>query len=373
MVESIGNSIRDTTRKFVRTRLQPLVEDDEQKGVFRREIIQGLGELGLTGIAVPEALGGMGLGYKEFAIALEEIASVNTGYAVSVAVTGLPQQILCAFGNDAQKKRFVPKLASGEWVGGFSLSEAGSGSDAGALKTTAKKSGSHWVLNGTKLWTTQGNVADVIVVMARTGGPGPKGISAFLLEKGTPGFTCGKIEKKIGMNTSPTVELILNDVKIPAENLVGAEGDGFKIAMRALNSGRITIAATACGVMQEALDVAVNHAKVRTQFGKAIAEFQGVGFLLADMKVKLEASRRLVEHAAGLRDAGAPYEEAAAIAKVFATDSAMQVTTDAVQVLGGAGTTREFPVERLMREAKILQIVEGTNQIQRLVISRGLL
>lgn len=367
-----ARDIREVARKFVRTRLAPLIGDDEDAARFRPEIIREMGELGLTGLAVPETLGGLGLGYTEFLAALEEIAAVSTAYAVSVAVTGLPQQILCAAGTDDQKKKWVPPLARGEAIGAFSLSEAGAGSDAASLRTTAKKVGSDYVLNGTKLWTTQGNLADVTVVMARTGGPGPKGISAFVVEKGTKGFSTGKIEKKMGMNASPTVELIFQDAKIPARNLIGAEGDGFKVALGALNGGRITIAATATGLASEALALATRHAQERSQFGQKIGDFQGVGFILADMATKLEAARGLVNQAAWLKDRGLPYETQASMAKVFATDAAMAITTDAVQVLGGSGYTKDFPAERLMREAKVLQIVEGTNQIQRLIIARAL-
>lgn len=372
-VTEIQEEITQLTRKFVREKLQPLVEEDEKNAVFRPEIIQGLGELGLTGIPTEEQYGGMGLGYLEYISSIQEIASVSTTYAISVAVTGLPQLILQQFGSDAQKKKHIPQLASGKAIGGFALSEPSSGSDAGSLRTTAKKEGKHYLVNGTKLWITQANLSEIIILMARTGGDGPRGISSFILEKGMPGFKLGKKEEKMGMNSSPTYEISLENVKIPAENLIGNEGDGFKIAMTALNSGRITIGATACGVARESLQVALQHSKEREQFGKAIHEFQGVSFMLADMKTQLDAAWLMVQRAAWMKDQGLNFEKEAAMAKLFATDMAMKATTDGVQILGGSGYTREFPVERLMREAKVLQIVEGTNQIQRLLIAKRLI
>jgi alkylation response protein AidB-like acyl-CoA dehydrogenase len=252
------------------------------------------------------------------------------------------------------------------------LSEAGSGSDAASLRTTAVRDGDHYVLTGTKLWITQADEADVLIAMARTGGPGSKGVSAFILEKGMPGIRMGKREKKMGMNISHTMELILDGVKVPATNLIASEGDGMKVAFAALDSGRITIAATALGIARSAIECATKHANVREQFGKPILEFQGVGFLLADMLNRYHSAKLMVQRAAFLKDQSLPFSTAAAQAKVVATDMAMEVTTDAVQILGGSGYTREFPVERHMREAKMLQIVEGTNQIQRLVISRAL-
>jgi alkylation response protein AidB-like acyl-CoA dehydrogenase len=364
--------IRAITKKFARDKIAPIVEHDEETKTFRREIIQGLGALGLTGIPTSEENGGAGLGYREYAGAIEEIAAVSGSYAVSVAVSGLPQVILEKHGNDEQKKAYIPRLASGEWIGSFVLSEASSGSDASSLRTTAIKDGDHYILNGAKLWITQGDVADVLIVMARTGGPGSKGVSSFIVEKNTSGLKMGKQEKKMGMNISHTMEVIFENAKVPAKNLLGLEGDGMKVAFAALDSGRITIAATALGLARSSIEEAVKHANLREQFGKPILEFQGVGFMLADMLTSYQAAKGLVQKAAYLRDRGEPYSLQAAQAKVYATDMAMKVTTDAVQVLGGSGYTQEFPVERFMREAKMLQIVEGTNQIQRLVISRAM-
>ncbi|MSQ01290.1 MAG: acyl-CoA dehydrogenase [Myxococcales bacterium] len=350
----------------------PTVKEDDEKETFRPEIFRQLGAAGLCGVPTADAWGGLGLGYVEYALVLEEIAKVAPSWAVCVAVNGLPQIILALFGNDAQRRRHLPQLASGEQLGAFALSEPGSGSDAASLRTTAVRDGDHYVLNGTKFWITHGGYADVYVVMARTGGAGPRGISAFLVEKGTPGLSYGKKEEKMGLRASPTVELVLDNAKVPVENLLGGEGDGFRVAMSALDSGRITIAATSVGLSQAALDCAAAYACQRRQFDTQIIDFQGVGFMLADMASKVETARLLVHKAAWLRDQGQPYSHIAAMAKCVATDAAMEVSTDAVQVLGGYGYTREYPVERLMRDAKVMQIVEGTNQVQRVVIARHL-
>ncbi len=365
--------LRKLARQFAEKELAPLVEGDEATETFRPELIARLGELGLTGIPVAEEWGGAGLGYQEYVIALEELSKVSAAYAISVAVTGLPQMILQASGTSEQKKKFIPRLAAGQGIGAFALSEAGSGSDAGSLRTTARRDGDHYIINGTKQWITQADSAEVIMLMARTGGPGTKGVSCFVLEKGTPGFQLGKREKKMGANASHTMEIVLENTRIPAANLVGTEGEGFKAAMKALDGGRITIASIAVGVAEAAMSVAINHARQREQFGKSIGEFQGVSFMLADMKTQLDAARLLVYRAAYLRDQGLPFSTEASVAKLFATDMAMKVTTDAVQVLGGSGYTQDFPVERYMREAKVLQIVEGTNQVQRHIIGRALL
>lgn len=369
---SVQKDLRDLAQKFAKKEIWPIIEEDEEQHRFRPEIIRKLGEAGLSGIPVPEQYGGAGLGYVDYVAAVEELATCNAGYTISVTVTGLAQTILSQFGTEAQKNKYIPPLASGRAIGAFSLSEAASGSDAASLLTTAKRDGDFYVLNGTKLWCTQADVAETILIMARTGGPGPKGISTFIMEKGTPGFKLGKCERKMGWNTSHTMELILENARIPASNLVGGEGAGFKIAMTALDSGRITIGAASVGIARAALEIATNHARERTQFGKPIAMFQGVGFMLADMATQLDAARLMVQRAAWLRDQGKPFSTEASMAKLFATDAAMRITTDAVQVLGGSGYTKDFPVERYMREAKVMQIVEGTNQIQRLVIGRAL-
>jgi acyl-CoA dehydrogenase len=364
--------LRALARKFAENEIRPVVDADEETETYRPEIIRKLGQLGLTGVPVPEAYDGAGLGYSDYAVVIEEIARVSASYAVSVSVTGLAQMILANAGTEEQKKKYLPELARGEKIGGFALSEADAGSDAGSLRMTAKRDGEHYVLNGTKLWITQADSAALLIIMARTGGPGSTGVSAFVVETNSPGFRCSKREKKMGLAISHTMEIVLENVRVPVANRIGPEGDGFKVAMNALNGGRITISAVAIGISRGALEVATNHAKEREQFGKKIQEFQGVSFLLADMKTQIEASELLVRRACALRDAGMPFATEASMAKLFSTDAAMRVTTDAVQVLGGSGYTRDFPVERYMREAKILQIFEGTNQIQRVIIARSL-
>ncbi len=352
--------------------IAPTVEQDDEAETFRRPLLTALGEAGLCGIATPEAYGGLGLGYRAYTAVLEEVAAVSASWAVSIAVTGLPQVILTAMGTEAQQAQWLPGLAAGELLGAFALSEPGSGSDAASLTTRAERDGDDYVLTGTKYWITHGGVADLYVVMARTGGPGPRGISAFLVPGDAPGLSFGRKERKMGLRSSPTVEVMLDGVRVPASARIGEEGDGFSVAMRALDSGRITIASTAVGVARAALEYAADYACERRQFGKPIIDFQGVGFLLADMACQVEASRLLVGQAAQLKDEGVAYSDKAAMAKVVSTDAAMAVTTDAVQVLGGYGYCKDHPVERWMRDAKVLQIVEGTNQVQRLVISRHL-
>jgi alkylation response protein AidB-like acyl-CoA dehydrogenase len=370
--DDVRRELADAVRAFCADALAPTVEDDDEHERFRRELLVALGEQGFCGVPTPEAYGGLGLGYRAYAAVIEEIAAVSASWAVSVAVTGLPQVILATFGSEAQRDQWLPGLASGRLLGAFALSEAGSGSDAAALRTTARRDGAGWRLDGQKSWITHGGVADVYVVMARTGGPGPRGISAFLVPGDAPGLSFGRKERKMGLRASPTVELRLDGVLVPDDALVAGEGQGFTVAMTALDSGRITIASTAVGVARAATEHAARYATERRQFDQAIIDFQGVGFLLADMACAVETSRLLVDKAAFLKDGGQPFSETAAMAKVVATDAAMRVTTDAVQVLGGYGYTKDHPVERWMRDAKVLQIVEGTNQIQRVVIARAL-
>jgi acyl-CoA dehydrogenase len=368
----VQQELRELTRRFAQKEIAPLVEEDDPAERFRPELIAQLGELGLTGVPVPEEYGGAGLGYQEYAVVIEELAAVSAAYAVSVAVTGLPQIILSLFGTEEQKRKFIPPLAAGKAIGAFGLSEPSSGSDAASLRTTARKEKDHYVLNGSKLWITQGDVAQTLLVMARTGGPGASGVSAFVVEKGMPGFSTGKREKKMAMHQSHTMELLFHDVKIPLSNRVGQEGEGFKVAMTALNGGRITIGATALGIARAALGVASQHARTREQFGVPIIEHQGLAFMLADMATELDASRLLIQRAAWLKDEGQPFATQASMAKLYATDAAMKITTDAVQIAGGMGYTQDLPLERYMREAKVMQIVEGTNQIQRMIIGRSL-
>ena len=365
-------SLKEAAQEAASAILGATLKEDDESETFRPEFLHGLGEAGLCGVQSPEEFGGLGLGYTEYAIILEEIAKVSASYAVSVAVTGLPQVILATYGTEAQKEQYLPSLAMGETIGAFALSEPDSGSDAASLQSTAVREGDQYRLNGTKFWITHGGYADVYIVMARTGGEGPKGVSAFIVPGDADGLSFGKKEEKMGLRASPTVEVVMRDVRIPADNLLGNEGDGFKVAMSALDSGRITIGAILVGIAQAALDTAAAYACQRKQFKKAIIDFQGVGFMLADMACRTESARLLVHKAAGLRDADREYSHIAAMAKCVATDTSIAVATDAVQVLGGYGYTREYPVERYMRDAKVMQIVEGTNQVQRLVISRYL-
>ncbi len=373
VLDETQQALKDSVRRFAQDQIAPHVAADDAEGRFRKELFRQMGEMGFTAVPTPERYGGLGLGYTEYAIVLEELARVSPAYAVTVAVNGLPQVILAQFGDDAQRERYMPRLASGEILGGFSLSEPSCGSDAAALKTTAVRDGDAYVLNGSKAWATQGHEGDLFVVMARTGGAGARGVTAFLVESSYEGVSFGRPEDKMGMRASHTTIINLDDVRVPVANRLGEEGTGFVVAMQALDSGRITIGATAVGLAQAALDVSVAYANEREAFGVPIGQHQGVAFMLADMGIAVESSRLLVMQAAGLRDAGKPYSHVAAMAKCHATDSAMKVTTDAVQVLGGYGYTREYPVERMMRDAKVMQIVEGTNQVQRIVISRHLL
>ncbi len=367
-------ALRRTVQRFCEKELVPIAAEADEKGEFHREIYTKLADIGLLGIPCPEEYGGAGLDYSTYIIVIEELAKYCLATAVGLAVQGLPQIMINLFGTDEQKNKYLAPLAEGEKLGAFALTEPGAGSDAASLKMSAVLDGDSYVLNGTKVFITHGGEADIYLVMARSDPEkGARGISSFIVDDGAPGFSCGKTEKKMGLRSSPTREIIFEDCRIPRENLVGAEGDGFKIAMVALDSGRITIGASAVGLAQAALDESVKYAGQREQFNKPIAEFQGIQFMLADMATSIRAARNLVREAAYLKDAGKPFSHVAAMAKLFATDTAMKVTTDAVQIFGGYGYMQDYPVERLMRAAKVTQIVEGTNQIQRMVIARHLL
>jgi len=371
-------SLTDTQReivevaaKFAQREIAPFVDEDEANSYFRREIFSKAGAAGLIGITCSEEYGGLNLGTTEYALALEELAKVSSGYATSLSVTALPISILDRFGSKEQKDKYIPPLIAGEKIGAFCLTEPGTGSDAGALVTTAVKKGDKYVLNGVKQFITNGSAADVFAVMARTGGEGTKGVSCFIVDRG-PGLKGGKIEKKMGMRVSPTQEIVFEDMEIPASALIGKEGEGFSIAKRALDGGRISMGAVANGISKAALDVACAYSRERVQFGTPIIRFQGVSFLLADGVTELEASRLLVLKAATLKDQDKEYTVQASMAKLKATEACMKITTDCVQVLGGYGYMEEYKVERYMREAKMLQIVEGTSQIQRVIIARSL-
>ena len=370
------NLIRDMVRDFAEKEVAPsaAIRDEEER--FDRDLMFGrLAELGLTGIIFPEEYGGAGADYLSYAIAVEELSRVcaSTGVTLS-AHTSLAANPIYLFGSRQQKEKFLTPMARGEKLGAFGLTEPSAGSDAGGTRTTAVRDGDGWILNGTKIFITNGGDAEVYVVLARTDKDAQKhhGISAFIVEKGTPGFSFGKKEKKMGIRSSPTMELVFDKCRIPADNLLGEEGHGFKIAMKTLDGGRIGIASQALGIAQGALDAAVAYARERKQFDTPIARFQGVQFQLADMATQTEAARLLVYKAAFRASAGLSYSSESAMAKLFASETAMKVTTQAVQILGGYGYTREFPVERMMRDAKITEIYEGTSEIQRLVIGTSL-
>jgi alkylation response protein AidB-like acyl-CoA dehydrogenase len=359
-------------RALVADRAAPAAAGFEEKHEFPRDLFRQLGEMGLCGIPYEERFGGVGQPFLTYLVVLEEIASGFLSLAISLSVHHLSAFGIHGFGSEALRAKYLPRLFSGEWLGAYALSEAGSGSDAASLSTRAERSGRGYRLTGTKRFISSAGEAELYLVMARTGEEGPKGISAFAVEKGWPGFEFGKPEEKMGWHASPMRELIFVGCDVPADNLVGEEGQGFTIALAALDSGRLGIAACSVGVAQAAFDAAVAFARERRQFGRHVIEFQGLQFMLADMATQIEAARRLYREAARLRDAGQEYTIAASMAKLFASDMAMRVTTDAVQVHGGYGYMQEYPVERYMREAKALQIVEGTNQIQRMVIGRSL-
>jgi len=359
-------------RGWVDTTLAPQIGGFEEKGEFPRELFGDLAEMGLTGIFYPEEHGGGGQPFLTYLAVLEEVARGSTSLAVGLSVHHLAAFGVAEFGSDALKATYLPKLTSGEWLGAYALSEASSGSDAASLQTKAVRAEGGWSLTGSKRFITHGGEAEYYLVMARTGEEGPKGISAFVLEKGYEGFDFGKKEEKMGWHASPMRELLLDGAKVPAENLVGQQGQGFQVALAALDSGRLGMAACAVGLGQASLEAAVAFAKDREQFGKPVIEHQGLQFMLADMATQIEAARRLYREAARARDDGAGTSVSCSIAKLFATDMVMRVTTDAVQAHGGYGYMQEYPVERYMREAKGLQIVEGTNQVQRMIIGRHL-
>ena len=359
-------------REFADEVLAPAAPDYEERSEDPTALYKQLADLELTGIPYPEEFGGGGQPYETYLVVLEEIARAYLGFAIGLSVHTLCAFAVSSFGSDGLKKDVLSRLCAGEWFGAYSLSEPNSGSDAAALSTKAVADGDSYRLTGSKVFCTRGAEADCVLLMARTGDEGAKGISAFIVEKGTEGFGGSKKEDKMGWRSSPTWMLALDDVVVPESRRVGDEGQGFRIALASLDSGRLGIAACAIGVAQGAFDHALSFTLEREQFGKPVAHNQGVQFMLADMATQIEAGRALYQKAARLRDRGLDYSIQAAEAKLFCTDAAMRVTTDAVQLHGGYGYITEYPVERYMREAKGLQIVEGTNQIQRFVIGRKL-
>ncbi|WP_030298892.1 acyl-CoA dehydrogenase family protein [Streptomyces katrae] len=359
-------------REIAQREIRPVAAEEEDAGQFPRAIFTLLSEAGLLGLPYAGEYGGGEQPYEVYLQVLEELAAARLTVGLGVSVHSLSCHGLAGYGSEEQQKAHLPAMLGGGLLGAYCLSEPASGSDAASLTTKAVRDGDDWIITGTKAWITHGGVADFYTVLARTGGEGPKGITAFLVPGDAEGLTAAVPEKKMGMKGSPTAQLHFDGVRVPDTRRIGEEGQGFTIALAALDAGRLGIAACAIGVAQAALDEALTYALDRKQFGHPIADFQGLRFMLADMATKIEAGRALYLAAARLRDAGKPFSRQAAMAKLFCTDAAMAVTTDAVQVLGGYGYTADFPVERLMREAKVLQIVEGTNQIQRMVIARHL-
>ncbi|NYG54754.1 acyl-CoA dehydrogenase family protein [Nocardioides perillae] len=358
-------------RELVTKELAPLVAQAEADGSFPREVFRTLGRAGILGLPYDEELGGGGQPYEVYLQVLEEIASVWSSVGVGTSVHALSCFGLVTRGTAEQQQRWLPDMLGGELLGAYCLSEPHAGSDPAAMRTTARRDGDDYVLDGAKAWTTHGGEADFYKVMARTG-DGRGDISCFLVPADAPGLTADTPERKMGLTGSTTATMLLDGVRVPVERRLGEEGDGLKIALAGLDAGRLGIAAVAVGLAQGALDHAVAYAKTRETFGQRIIDHQGLAFVLADMEATIQAARAVTLHAARLKDRGLPYGREASVAKLVATDGAMKVTTDAVQVLGGYGYTRDFPVERYMREAKVMQIFEGTNQIQRMVIGRSL-
>ena len=365
--------MRKMVRDFAQKEIAPFVPEMEQ-GVFPREILKKMGELGLMGIPAPAKYGGAEMDFISYILAIEELSKVSATIGVILAVhTSVGTNPILYFGTEEQKQKYVSKLATGEYLGAFALTEPNAGSDAGSLKSRAVKKGDYYVINGSKVFITNGGEADTYIVFASTNpDAGKSGISAFIVEKDTQGLIVGKDEHKMGLLGSRTVQLTFEDMKVPVENLLGEEGQGFKVAMANLDVGRIGIGAQALGIAEAALACAVDYAKERQQFGKPIAAQQGLGFKLADMATSVEAARLLVYRAASLRAQGLPCGKEASIAKLFASKTAVDVAIEAVQVFGGYGYTKDYPVERFFRDAKICEIYEGTSEIQRLVISRAL-
>ncbi|WMJ78790.1 MULTISPECIES: acyl-CoA dehydrogenase [unclassified Sedimentibacter] len=366
---------RQLFREFAVTEVEPLAQEVDEEEKFPAETVEKMHKFGFMGIPFPKEYGGQGCDNLTYVMAVEELSKVcaTTGVILS-AHTSLCASPIYEFGTEEQKKKYLTKLASGEWLGAFGLTEPGAGTDAAGQQTKAVLDGENYILNGTKIFITNGSYADAYIIMAMTDkSKGTRGISAFIVEKGFPGFSIGKKELKMGIRGSATCELIFEDCIVPKENLLGKEGQGFKIAMKTLDGGRIGIASQALGIAQGAIDETVKYVKERKQFGRSISKFQNTQFQLADMQTRVDASRLLVYRAAASKDAGQPYSVDAAMAKLFAAETAMEVTTKAVQLHGGYGYTRDYPVERMMRDAKITEIYEGTSEVQRMVISANML
>jgi len=369
--EQIAAMIRD----FSKTHIQPYFMEWDEKQVFPLEVLHELGKLGLMGVLVPAAYGGSGMGYPEYVTVISELARVCGSIGLSVAAhNSLCTGHILQFGSEAQKQKYLPGLAAGAQIGAWGLTEPGTGSDAANMQCTARKDGNEWILNGTKCWITHGKSGDVAVVIARTGSAGDHhGMSSFIVERGTPGFAGGKKENKLGMRASETAEMIFQECHIGEENLIGKEGEGFVQALKVLDGGRISIAALSLGIAKGARDAALAYAKDRQQFGRSISEFQGISFKLADMAVEIQAAELLTLQAAAKKQAGEHVTKEAAMAKYYASEVAVRVATDAVQIFGGYGYTKDYPVEKFYRDAKLCTIGEGTSEIQKIVIAREVL
>ena len=367
--------VRETTRAFVEREVKPVASRLDREAIYPSELVKRLSELGLMGILVPQEFGGSGMDLLSCVVAIEEISKAWASLAVAMSVQN---SLVCApiarFGSAAQKKRYLPSLARGERLGCYALTEPGSGSDAGSIQTRAKRVDDNFVLNGNKIFTTNGNRADLAIVYAVTDpAKGKKGISAFIVEKNSPGFVVGKLEDKLGLRSSDTASLLFEDCRVPGENLLGTEGEGFAIALATLDGGRIGIAAQALGIAQGCLEESVAYAQQRRQFGRAIAEFEAIQWMLADMATEIDAARLLTYRAAWLAEQGRTFTKEAAMAKLFASEAANRAAYKAIQIFGGYGYTKEFAVERFFRDARITTIYEGTSEIQRLVIARRLI
>jgi alkylation response protein AidB-like acyl-CoA dehydrogenase len=368
--------LRREIRAFAEREMTPHVMEWDEKGEFPHAVLKKLGEMGLMGVIFPEELGGAGMGYVEYVLAIEELSRVDGSVGITVAAhNSLCTNHIMLGGNEEQRKRWIPKLASGEWLGAWGLTEPGSGSDAGGMRTTAVKRGDKWVLNGSKTFITNGTYANCAVVMAVTekekGASG--GVSAFVVEKGTKGFRSGKKENKLGLRASDTAELIFEECEVPAENQIGRLGEGFKDAMRVLDGGRISIAALSLGMARGALDSAKKYALERRQFGKTISEFQGIQFKFADMATELDAAWLLTMRAAKMKDAGQKTTMESAMAKLYASEAACRICDEGVQIHGGYGFIKDYPAEKFYRDVRLCPIGEGTSEIQRMVIARELL
>ncbi|MBK9640395.1 MAG: acyl-CoA dehydrogenase family protein [Saprospiraceae bacterium] len=367
--------IKQSARDFAEQYIRPHVMEWDETQHFPVETMKNLGRHGFLGVLVPEKYGGVGLGYQAYITVIEEITKVCSSIGLSVAAhNSLCTGHILAFGNEDQKSKYLPKLATGEWIGAWGLTEANTGSDAIRMQCVAKKDGEHWILDGTKNWITHGISGDVAVVIARTGELlDSNGMTAFIVERGTPGFSGGKKENKLGMRASETAEMIFDQCKIHESQVLGKVGDGFKQAMKVLDGGRISIAALALGIAKGSYEAAVQYSKERQQFGQPISQFQGIGFKLADMSVKIEAAELLTRQAGKMKDEGRPMSKESAMAKYYASEVCVHAATEAIQIFGGYGYTKDFPVEKFFRDSKLCTIGEGTSEIQKLVISRAIL